>query len=394
MDDPGPAAPPRTVAHVITRLELGGAQQNTLTTCRALAAAGWRVALIYGPGGELDRDLEDLSGVQLYPVDALLRSLQPSRDAHALRRVRRILAALDREHAQSGGKRGDLIVHTHSSKAGIIGRAGASSLGLKRIVHSIHGFPFHAGQPRAVFNAYLGAERAMARVTRAFIAVSRANVAEALARGILNRGHRVEVIRSGMPLDPFRREASRQRSNRAALGIAADVPLFVAVANLKPQKDPLTAVEAMRHVVADLPRAQLLYVGDGPLRGRVEARLRALGLGGSIQLLGWRRDVPRLMSAADVVVLSSRFEGLPRSAVQAVAVGRPFVGCRVDGTPEIIRAGRDGFLVEPDRPRAFAQAMIRAYRERPVDLAPDGRLQEWTDAALVHRQQELYAELG
>jgi glycosyltransferase involved in cell wall biosynthesis len=381
------------VVHIITRLELGGAQQNTLTTCRALARAGYRVALVFGPGGELDRDLHTLDGVELRPIRTLVRSIHPARDARAVPAVRSVLAELLAEHDRREGSRHRFIVHTHSSKAGIVGRTAAASLGLTNIIHSIHGFPFHVGQPAPIFEAYVAAERAMARVTRAFIAVSRANVAEAQARRIIGPNHRVEVIRSGMSLDAFRREAHRRTENRSRMGIEADRPVFAAIANLKPQKDPLTAVETMRYVVDGISDARLLYVGDGPLRPRVEARIRELDLEATVTLLGWRRDVPQVMAAADVIVLSSRFEGLPRSAVQAVAVGRPFVGNRVDGTPEIIRAARDGFLVEPGRPSDLARAMIRAYRERPVAADAEARLRAWSDTVLVDRQRALYEEL-
>ena len=381
------------MVHIITRLELGGAQQNTLTTCRALARAGYPVALVFGPGGELDRDLDPLNGVELRPVPSLVRSIHPARDARAVPAVRSVLAELLDAHCGRGEPRQRFIVHTHSSKAGIVGRTAAASLGLPNVVHSIHGFPFHVGQPAPVFEAYVAAERAMARITRVFVAVSRANVAEAQARRIIEPQHRVEIIRSGMSLDPFRREGSRRAENRSHLDLEPHRPVFAAIANLKAQKDPLTAVEAMRRVVDTLPDARLLYVGDGPLRPRVEARIRELGLEAAVQLLGWRRDVPQLMSAADVIVLSSRFEGLPRSAVQAVAVGRPFVGNRVDGTPEIIRTGRDGFLVEPGRPGDLARAMIRAFRERPVAPDTEARLRSWSDTVLVDRQRALYEDL-
>lgn len=390
------------MVHIITQLELGGAQQNTLATCAALARAGYPVALIYGPGGELDRDLGALTGVELRPVPSLVRSIHPGRDALAVAAVRATLGGLLAAHRRRGEGRHRFIVHTHSSKAGVVGRAAAASLGLSNVVHSIHGFPFHAGQTKARFDTFVATERAMARVTRAFIAVSRANVAEAQARQIVSSKHRVEVIRSGMALEPFREQARRKRENRAEIaeefgldgGIEPEQPVFVSIANLKPQKDPLTSVDAMRDVVDQLPRARLLYVGDGPLRARIESRIRELGVQASVHLLGWRRDVPRLMSAADAVVLSSRFEGLPRSAVQAVAVERPFVGSRVDGTPEIIRAGRDGFLVEPGRPRELARAMVRAHRERPVADDAEDRLRAWSEAVLVQRQQRLYEELA
>lgn len=382
-----------TVVHVITRLELGGAQQNTLSTCRGLAARGVRTALVYGPGGELDDQLKTLDGVWGHPVASLDRDIRPGRDARAVRDVRATLESLRRAHRAAGGDDRGLVVHTHSSKAGIVGRTAAASMGLRTVVHSIHGFPFHEGQPRPRFEAYVAAERAMSRFTRAFVAVARANVAEGQARGIIRPEHRVAIIRSGMDLQPFFSGRRAKAAARARHRVPVEAPLFTSVSNLKPQKDPLTAIEAMRRVVDALPTARLWYVGDGPLRPRVEARIRELALTDHVHLWGWRRDVPELMCAADVIVLSSRFEGLPRSAVQAVAVGRPFVGCRVDGTPEIIRCGQDGYLVEPGRPSDLARAMIRAHREQPVRAEAEPYLSPWSIDVLVNRQQTLYEEL-
>lgn len=382
-----------TVVHVITRLELGGAQENTLSTCRGLVEAGYRVALLYGPGGVLDDELETMPGVAPCPIAPLARSVRPDRDVRAFTTTRAALARLRDDHRDAGGRDDDFIVHTHSSKAGIIGRTAAASLGIRNVVHSIHGFGFHVGQPAPLFRAYVEAERAMAPLTRAFIAVSRANVAEGQARGILRRDHRVEVVRSGMALERFFGARDRRDVCRAQLQIEPDLPLFVSIANLKPQKDPLTAVAAMRDVIREQPQAQLWYVGDGPLRTEVERFIATHGLTRSVRLLGWRRDVPDIVAASDVVVLSSRFEGLPRSAVQAVAAGRPFVGTRVDGTSEIIRCDRDGYLVEPGDPGSLAAAMMRAWHRRPRDPSPRDRLREWSVEVLVDRQDRLYRDL-
>ncbi len=376
-----------TVVHVITRLELGGAQQNTVATCRGLAAAGRRVALLYGPGGLLDAEAQASPGVELIPVRGLGRRISPAADAQAVFEVAnafRRLRATDPERS--------LIVHTHSSKAGIVGRAAARLLRIDSVVHSIHGFGFHAGQPAAVQRAFVEAERVASRVTRAFISVSRANLAEAQARGIVTPRHHFRVIRSGMKLEPFFRVTDQRGSCRSKLALGSD-PLIVCVANFKPQKDPLTMLQALKALAETHPGARLLYAGDGPLRSAVEAFIAEQGLTERVRLLGWRTDVPDLIGAADVVALSSLFEGLPRTAVQAVAAQRPFVGTRVDGTAEVIRTDREGYLVEPGDPEALARALRRALDRRPHHPEPRHYLKQWSEATLVREQDELYREL-
>jgi glycosyltransferase involved in cell wall biosynthesis len=302
-------------------------------------------------------------------------------DLSALLEIRRVLAEL-----------GPCIVHTHSSKAGILGRAAARSLGLRGVAHSIHGFGFHAEQPAWKRRAFVEAERRAARWTRAFLSVSRANLAEAQARGIIGPEHLVRIVRSGMDLSPFADADAERAEARAALK-APNGPLFLSVANLKPQKAPLDLVAAFDLVRQRRPDAELWFVGEGPLRGAVQAELARRKLNG-FRLLGWRRDVPRLMAACDVVVLASIFEGLPRSAVQAVRARRPFVGTRVDGTAEIIQDGGNGFLVEPRSPAALARAMLRALDERPIDPDPEARCRPWSVHALIEAQESAYEEIA
>lgn len=383
-----------TVVHVITKLELGGAQENTLYTCAHLDRRRFRVGLLFGPGGLLDPDAHAMAATRVEAVPQLMRSLSPLYDPVCVEVLRRRFRELLREHRRLGLPPGAFIVHTHSSKAGILGRLAARAAGVPKVVHGIHGFGFYEGQAPLAHLAFEGAERAMAPLTDAFIGVSRANLAEARARRIILPRHEVRLIRSGMQLEPIRAAAARRGEARAALGIADDDELILSIGNFKPQKDPLTLIEAMATTAALRPRARLLYAGDGELRPAVEARIRTLGLEQRVRLLGWRRDIPELLAAADVVALASLFEGLPRSAVQAVAARRPFVGTRVDGTPEIVRDGRNGYLVEPRQPEALGRALARALLIRPVDPDDEARIEAWDADAMVRAQEELYEALA
>ncbi len=168
---------------------------------------------------------------------------------------------------------------------------------------------------------------------------------------------------------------------------------MVSIANLKPQKDPLTLLRAAALLRARRPHVHGLFAGDGELRAEVEAERARLGLERCFHLLGWRRDVAALLGAADVVALSSIFEGLPRSAVQAVVARRTCVATRVDGTPEIIRDGRNGYLVEPRDPARMADALERALIHRPIDPDDEALVEAWDERVMVDAQAALYDEL-
>jgi glycosyltransferase involved in cell wall biosynthesis len=382
-----------TVVHLITKLELGGAQENTLDTCRGLDRNRFRVALIHGPGGILDQDARTMKDVQVIEMPELVRSVNPMADVTCLLRLIQELRRLRAEHARLSFDEKHFIVHTHSSKAGVVGRLAAHRAGVPRIVHSIHGFGFHEGQHPLKYHLFLNVERAAARMTHAFVGVSRANLAEARAKGIITSHHRVELVRSGMDLSAFENLDARRSEVRAALDLSPEDEAIVSIGNFKPQKDPLTMVEAMRILAMERPRAVLLLAGDGSLRAEVEDAIARANLGSTIRLLGWRRDVPDLLAAADVVALSSIFEGLPRSAVQAVAARRPFVGTRVDGTSEIIHDGKNGYLVPPRSPEALAKALSLALAVRPIDPADQRRISEWGAEQMVRRLEALYLEL-
>jgi glycosyltransferase involved in cell wall biosynthesis len=382
-----------SVTHVITQLEMGGAQENTLYTCEHLDRSRFRVALLHGPDGHYDARAHAMRDARVEVMPHLIRRVSPGNDVRALIDVEKRLGEMYQEHRALGFDPAAFIVHTHSSKAGVIGRFAARAARVPIIVHTIHGFGFFEGQKPAAKAAFIAMEVAAAQVTNAFISVSRACLAEAQARGIIRAHHRCAVIRSGFALDAFAHVAERRASARKALGLSEADEVLLTVANFKPQKDPLTLVDAMRLLVARRPRALLLYAGDGELRQDVEHAIARRHLEDRFRLLGWREDVPDLLAASDVVVLSSLYEGLPRSAVQAIAAGRPFVGTRVDGTSEIIHEGKNGFLVEPRSPPALADALERALIERPIDPADRIRVRQWDADEMVRQQESFYESL-
>ena len=377
------------VCHVITLLELGGAQENTLYTVSHLGAP-FLPSLLCGRGGVLDGEARRL-GVPLRFVPSLVRPVRPHLDILTLLRLVRIF----REDRPD-------IVHTHSSKAGILGRLAARLAGVPRVVHTIHGFGFHESQPWPVRRALIALERLAARVTTRFIAVSRANLEAGIALGLFTRD-RVSLIRSGVRLADFERALGNGGSRDAGaslrdeLGVPRSAPLVGMVACLKPQKSPLTFVEVAARVVRDVPGAVFALAGDGELRRDVERRAAELRLGGGFRLLGWRRDIPRVMAALDVLLHTSLWEGLPRVLPEAIACGVPIVATAVDGTADILRDGLTGILCAPHDTDGLAAGVRRILLDREFGrgLARRARavLEEFDIDAMVREQERLYLTL-
>lgn len=377
------------VCHVITRLELGGAQDNTLYTVSHLRAP-FQASLMCGPGGILDDEAQRL-GVPLRFVPSLQRPIRPHRDLAALLHLVRLF----REERPD-------IVHTHSSKAGILGRLAARLAGVPHIVHTIHGYGFHDGQPWPLRRALIGAERLASRVTTRFIAVSRANLEEGIALGLFTRD-RVSLIRSGVRLGAFAAAArggagaEARAALRRELGLPGDAPLVGMVACLKPQKSPLTFVEVAALVARQAPAAAFVMAGDGELRPEVERRARELNLSGRLHLLGWRRDVPRVMAALDVLLHTSLWEGLPRVLPEAIAASVPIVATGVDGTRDILRDGETGIVCAPLDAQGLAAGVLRLLGDRHLAAAIASRarevLPEFDLDAMVRAQERLYLAL-
>jgi glycosyltransferase involved in cell wall biosynthesis len=383
-----PRAPgaPVPVVHVITLLELGGAQQNTLATLARLDRARFAPQLACGAGGLLDGEARAL-GVPVHFLPDLVRPVRPLRDLRARAALVRLLAPL--------AAAGPVIVHTHSSKAGLLGRQAAARARAGPVVHSVHGFG-HDALPPGLRAAGLWAERRAARLTDAFLSVSRANIEE--GRRLRLFGDRpVHLVRSGIDLRDFERARALRDAARRALGLAPDAPVVGLVACLKPQKAPLDFVAAAAAVARARPDARFFIAGDGELREQVEAAVAAAGLRDRLALLGWRRDVPALLGALDVLVLTSLWEGLPRVCPQAMAAGRPIVATAVDGIPEAVVDGRNGFLVPPGRPARAAEAILRLLGDpglaARMGAAGRAAVAEFSEDGMVAEQERIYTAL-
>jgi glycosyltransferase involved in cell wall biosynthesis len=339
------------VLQFVTRLDLGGAQETCLDQCRMLLERGHRVHLLTACDGDLIGDARRIPGLTLHLWENWKHPIRPVLDLYSFDRLLRFLQE----------EQFDLL-HTHQSKAGVVGRLAAAVAGTpSRVVHHIHGWSFNVTQAPAVRRAYVALERLAARPGFVLLACSRETNEQGRRAGIGRDADR-RVVYYGIDRRPNLRRRSREAIRRR-LGLARRDVLFLQLGNLKPQKDPTTFARAAVEAGRRLPRGRFWIAGDGPLRGETESIAAKGGLSGRFRVLGWRRDVPDLLAAADVMVLTSRFEGLPIAIIRAMTSGLPVVATAVDGTPEAVAHGRTGLLVEPGDVSGMAEAMVELGRD-------------------------------
>ena len=333
------------VAHVITEsAPFGGAQRNTLLSVIGLARRGIATELVCGPGGRLIAAAQE-AGVPVHVVERLVRPPAPGADVAALAALVRLFRA----------RRYD-VVHTHSVKAGCLGRLAARLAGVPLIVHTIHGVPFEIdGRLRA--RVYLAYERLLAPVTARVVCVGEALRQEVAGWGVV-APEKLLTIYSGIDFDAYAptRDAP---TVRRALGLEHAHPIVGSVGRLTACKAQGDLVDALALLAARRPSAALVLVGDGELRDQLAQRARARGVQGRLRLLGERDDVPDLLAAFDVYAMSSRWEGVGRALTEAMFVGLPVVATPVYGVKEVVRHEETGLLVPPGDPAALAAAVER-----------------------------------
>ena len=373
------------VAHVITRLDLGGAQQNTLHTARRLDPARFDVLLICGEGGYFDAEVRADRGLRAVFLDSLVREVSPLRDLLAVLELWKLFQAEKPD-----------VVHTHSSKAGILGRLAAAMAGIPVVIHTYHGFGFHDGQNALVKNIYVFLERLCARFTTRLVYVSRANATYAERHG-LGDAAAAEIIRSGIHLSDFPAKVDAAKLKMSA-GIGMHKPVVLSIGNLKPQKNAADFVAAAAKVSAKVPEARFVFLGDGPQKTALQARAFALGIGDKIQFLGWRRDGAQWLAAADVFAMTSLWEGLPRSLVEAMKTGLPSVCYATDGVVDLLRDGQNGRLIAPGDVDAFAARLVElltdeGMRRRMGEAAAASIGPEFDIDGMVRTQEALYERL-
>jgi glycosyltransferase involved in cell wall biosynthesis len=326
------------VNHIITRLIVGGAQENTAASVLGMSGrTGIESELISGPTSGTEGSLAGLFAAcpdRLITASHLVRTIQPGKDLLALVQLTNLLRA----------RRPD-IVHTHSGKAGILGRLAARRAGVRIVVHTVHGPSFGRFQGLPANMVFKAAERLAARFTTHFVTVADAMTRQYLAAGI-GRPEQFTRILSGFPLEPFLRAASNP-ALRARWGLAPTDFVVGKLARLTPLKGHDDLLVCAPEMVRRVPNIRFLLVGDGPLRPSLEARVRALGLSSRFVFTGLVQpsEIPALVGLMDVLIHLSYREGLPRALPQALAAAKPVIAYDCDGAGEVCLDNETGFLI-------------------------------------------------
>jgi glycosyltransferase involved in cell wall biosynthesis len=372
----------------ITRLIVGGAQETVIISADLINKEKWAPEVICGPQTGLEGSLIQSAldrGISLLIEPALVREIDPGRDLQALIMLTRHIR-----------RKRYTIVHTHSSKAGILGRWAAWLARTPVIVHTVHGWGHNDGQRRTVRALFILLEKLSLRITDRLIAVTPLNVSKGITDGI-GREDDYIVIRSGIELDRFGHPQVNSAEVRASLGISPTASVVGTVTRLSPQKAPADFIHAAALVHENHPNVRFVVVGDGPLRAEVEELAANMNLNGILYFTGLRRDVPELMEAFDIFVLSSLWEGLPRVLPQAMATGLPIVATNIDGNAEAVEEGVNGFLVPTNDPKAIARGIEQLLEDpdlaKRMGEAGRVRVQEFGDRRMVRKLEDLYSEL-
>jgi glycosyltransferase involved in cell wall biosynthesis len=347
------------IVHVITRLILGGAQENTLLTVDGLHHRhGDDVTLITGPAEGPEGDLfaraaERVLNVEVMPD--LVRAIRPATDWRAYRSLRKAMRRLRPE-----------VVHTHSSKAGIIGRAAAWAERIPAIVHTIHGLPFGPSESALKNEVYIRLERWAASRCHAIVSVCDAMTEQALHAGV-GKPEQYSTIYSGMDVDAFLYPPRTRQDVRQELGLADDEVAFATVARLFERKGHEDILAAAPGVLRANPKVRFVFIGDGILRERLRAESERMGIGDAIHFVGLVPPgrIPELLNAVDAVVHPSLREGLARVLPQSLLSGRPVISYDIDGAREVVLPDT-GILLPPRSIEGLTDGILRLAADRSL----------------------------
>lgn len=365
------------VVHIITRMIVGGAQENTLLNCIDLIDQyGDEVTLITGPSeGPEGQLLQRFNHPQLKILDApsLTRNIKPWQDWKAYRQIKKILRDINPD-----------VVHTHSAKAGILGRLAAWKLKVPVVIHTVHGAPFHPYQSALVRKLFAFCERFAAKRCHRMLCVADA-MTDLLVDANVAERERFTTVYSGMEINDYLQADQHRDKIRQKFGFAKGDIVVGKIARLFNLKGHKYLVEAAQAVVASNPRVHFLLVGDGTLRSEIESQIEAGGLTDHFHFTGLvpPTDVPQYLGAMDVLAHTSLREGLARALPQALLAGKPVVSFDIDGAREVCITEHTGILTMPKDIAALSDAIIR--------LAKNPELRQKFGAAGRAKCKEMYS---
>jgi glycosyltransferase involved in cell wall biosynthesis len=342
------------ILHIITRIDKGGSAQNTLLTVRGLSQLPqgmrnkYKVTLITGSVKKTD-----VSNINLTILPKLNKDISPMGDIICLLQLYKFI---------KGGNFN--IVHTHSSKAGFIGRIAAKLAGAPIIIHTPHGHIFYEYFNPYITRIFILLERFVAKFTDRIISLTENETLDYLKFNIAPK-EKFITIHSGIEIEKFSNVPVNKKEKLKKMGII-DSPVVISVARLVPIKGHQYLIDAAARVVRTVPAVKFIFAGDGPMRENLEKQARFLGIKNNILFLGERSDIPELLKCADIFAISSLNEGMGRAIVEAMAAGLPVVGTNVCGISNIVENGVTGILVNSRDIKAFADAIIKLIAEEKL----------------------------
>ena len=343
------------VVNVVTRLSIGGVAHHVTNLMRGLDPTQYEQQLVCGFEGAGERSMRDViqaQGVTPILIPRLVGNPRLSiADGAAFAHILRFF----RRHRP-------VIVHTHTSKAGLLGRLAARLTGIPIVVHTFHGLVLKGHYGRLKSSGVRAVERWLAGFSDRLITVSSEDKKDLLAYRIAPT-HKIEVIPVGLELDHFIDGRSRRGVLHRELGLDPANRLIGIVGRIAPVKNHRLFFDAMARVLAECSTRHVVVVGDGDLRPAMERYVREIGIADRVSFLGWRYDLPQVYTDLDVVVISSNNEGTPVTAIEAMAAGRPVVATRVGGLPDVISDGETGYLVPPGNVERLASAVERVLSD-------------------------------
>jgi glycosyltransferase involved in cell wall biosynthesis len=344
------------IVHIITRLIIGGAQENTLLSCEGQHRLGHEVTLLTGPPLGPEGSLmyrAEAAGYRVEVIDEMRRAMLPVKDYLSYQKLIARLKQLSPD-----------VVHTHSSKAGIIGRWAAHRAGVPKIVHTIHGLAFTASTSRLVNGFYKFCERHTAPITDKIVCVADAMRDQSMEANIGSRDQYVTVY-SGMETAPFVNPPVPRETVRDSWGIRDDDVMVGTIARLFHLKGHEDLLDVAPQLCAKHPKLRFFWVGDGLLRGEFEQRIAAMGLKDRFILTGLVKPdkIPQLVNAMDILAHPSRREGLARALPQGSLAGIPTITYDIDGAKEGVIDGKTGFVHPPFDKSAFADSISRLVED-------------------------------
>lgn len=374
------------ILHIITRLDRGGSAENTLQTVLRANRERYDVHIAMGPQSELgssrEKEIID-AGVKLIKINSLVRDMSPFKDLLALFKLYRIIR-----------KGGYDVVHTHTSKAGFIGRLAAWLARTKIIVHTPHGHVFSGYFNKMKSRIFLAMERFATPFSSGTIALT-PKEAEDYVNLRVEKQERLTVIPSGINFDLLETYRDTSSNIRKEFGWPEEATIIGSVGRLSSIKGYDVLVEAIPKVLEKYPETFFVLVGEGPQQEEIKQLVAKLGLSDKIFFTGLKEDAPRLMQAFDIFVLPSRNEGMGRVLVEAIYFGLPIVASNVGGIPDLVKHHYNGRLCESENPESFAKELIFCLynKKKCVEYGKNGIniiMPAYSLDTMIKRIEELY----